>query len=184
MRIGALESPPPWSSTPARPSATVSARTARRWPTSPTTSRRSAGVFPDGPWTSGFDLAEGVDLLIHDAQYFPDERAERVGWGQLAVDRGGVRASQGVRRLACFHHDPAHDDATLDRLVAEVAGAAPGVEVIGAREGAVDLALAAALEAGAAVRADDRGVRGAGREHEAVTGAQLDRARRRGRRGR
>src|SRR5262249_5394526 len=93
--------------------------------------------FPDrGPWTSGHDLAKGVDLLIHDVQYFPHERKTRVGWGHSSTLEAAAFAQQaGVRRLAAFHHDPAHDDATLDRLVAEVTEAATGVEVSGAREG-------------------------------------------------
>ena len=96
-----------------------------------------ADGFPGRPeWTSGFDLAAGVDLLVHDAQYFPDELADRIGWGHTStVDAAAFARLAGARRLAVFHHDPAHDDATLDRLVAEVAAAAPGVEVIGAREG-------------------------------------------------
>jgi phosphoribosyl 1,2-cyclic phosphodiesterase len=87
-------------------------------------------------WTSGMDIAAGVDLLIHDAQYFPDERASRLGWGHSSTVEAAAFARQaGARRLSCFHHDPAHDDATMDRLVAEVAAAAPELEVTGAREG-------------------------------------------------
>ncbi len=96
-----------------------------------------ASSFP-GPaeWTSGHDLGAGVDLLVHDAQYFADERAARVGWGHSStVEAAGFARLTGARRLACFHHDPAHDDATLDRLVAEVASAAPEIVVSGAREG-------------------------------------------------
>jgi phosphoribosyl 1,2-cyclic phosphodiesterase len=93
--------------------------------------------FPDtSRWTSGFDLAAGADLLVHDGQYFPAERATRIGWGHCStVEAASFATLAGVRRLAVFHHDPAHDDATLDRLVAEVAASAPGIEVTGAREG-------------------------------------------------
>ena len=93
--------------------------------------------FPDGgPWTSGHALAKDVDLLIHDVQYFPDERASRIGWGHSSTVEAAAFATQaGAKRLSCFHHDPAHDDATLDRLVAEVAAAAPALEVSGASEG-------------------------------------------------
>lgn len=93
--------------------------------------------FPgSAAWTSGHDLAKGADLLIHDVQYFPDERKDRVGWGHSSTVEAAAFAQQaGVRRLAAFHHDPAHDDSTLDRLVAEVADAASGVEVVGACEG-------------------------------------------------
>jgi ribonuclease BN (tRNA processing enzyme) len=94
-------------------------------------------AFPDAPaWTSGHELARDVDLLIHDVQYFPDERAARIGWGHCATVEAAAFAQQaGAKRLSAFHHDPAHDDATLDRLVAEVAAAAPDVGVSGAREG-------------------------------------------------
>lgn len=94
-------------------------------------------AFPDaGPWMSGYELARNVDLLIHDVQYFPDERASRVGWGHSSTIEAAAFAQQaGAKRLSCFHHDPAHDDETLDRLVAEVASAAPGIEVSGASEG-------------------------------------------------
>jgi phosphoribosyl 1,2-cyclic phosphodiesterase len=94
--------------------------------------------FPGPPdWTSGHDLAAGVDLLVHDAQYFSGEREDRIGWGHSsAVETGRFAELVGAKRLACFHHDPGHDDATLDRLIAEAAGAASQVEVSGAREGA------------------------------------------------
>lgn len=100
----------------------------------------SLGVaaFP-GPaeWTSGHDLAAGVDLLVHDAQYFPDERMTRIGWGHSATNEAaGFARLTGAKHLACFHHDPAHDDDVMDRLVAEVAAAAPGIAVTGAMEGA------------------------------------------------
>jgi phosphoribosyl 1,2-cyclic phosphodiesterase len=93
--------------------------------------------FPGEPsWTSGHELARGVDLLIHDTQYFPSERKSRVGWGHSSTTESAAFATQaGARRLAAFHHDPAHDDVTIDRLVAEVGAAAPDVEVLGASEG-------------------------------------------------
>jgi len=75
-------------------------------------------AFPGAPdWTSGFALAEGADLLIHDAQYTPDEYAGRIGWGHSAIPHA-LRFAElaGARRLVAFHHDPAHDDDTLDRI--------------------------------------------------------------------
>ena len=56
--------------------------------------------FPDPPaWTSGFDLAAGVDVLIHDAQYSDAEYAERPGWGHSAVvTRAGLRPGVRGRR--------------------------------------------------------------------------------------
>ncbi len=78
----------------------------------------SPGREPD--WTSGFALAEGVDTLIHDAQYSDAEYPEHVGWGHSSLAQTiSFAAASGVRRLVTFHHDPAHDDATLDGLVEE-----------------------------------------------------------------
>ncbi len=39
----------------------------------------------------------------------------------------------GAKRLVAFHHDPEHDDATLDRIAAKIERASPGSLV--AREG-------------------------------------------------
>ena len=74
--------------------------------------------FPGDPeWTSGFNLAAGVDLLIHDAQYTTEEYRERVGWGHSAIRDAVVFATlTGARRFVPFHHDPTHDDAMLDRI--------------------------------------------------------------------
>ena len=32
----------------------------------------------------------------------------------------------GAKRLVAFHHDPEHDDATLDRIAVELEAACPG----------------------------------------------------------
>ena len=77
--------------------------------------------FPGTPeWTSGFDLAAGVDLLIHDAQYTAAEYRERVGWGHSSLPQAiGFAATAQVKQLVTFHHDPGHDDLSLDRLMAQ-----------------------------------------------------------------
>jgi hypothetical protein len=42
--------------------------------------------FPERPqWTSGYDIAQGVDLLIHDTQYTPYEYEQKVGWGHSSL---------------------------------------------------------------------------------------------------
>jgi ribonuclease BN (tRNA processing enzyme) len=107
-----------------------------------------AHPFPDqSDWTSGFDLAAGVDLLIHDAQYSTAEYPRRVGWGHSALPQALVFAARaGVKRLVTFHHDPGRDDAALDRLIEEARSTTdlpfeliPGIEganfEIGARSG-------------------------------------------------
>jgi ribonuclease BN (tRNA processing enzyme) len=74
--------------------------------------------FPDQPrWTSGHDLADGADVLIHDAQYDDKEYATKVGWGHSSVDHTYAFArAAGVRHLVPFHHDPRHDDSVLDQM--------------------------------------------------------------------
>jgi phosphoribosyl 1,2-cyclic phosphodiesterase len=86
------------------------------------------------------ELAEGADVLIHDAQYTPEEFGEKAHWGHCTVDYAiGVARRAGVGTLVLFHHDPAHDDDAIDELLAaarRTAGAG-GPEVIAAYEGLV-----------------------------------------------
>jgi len=76
--------------------------------------------FPSRPdWTSGFAIAEGADVLIHDTQYTHHEYADRIGWGHSAIEHTVAFAEMaGVKQLVSFHYDPAHDDATIDRNLA------------------------------------------------------------------
>ena len=68
-------------------------------------------------WISGFGLAAGASVLIHDAQYTDDEYAARVGWGHSAISDAVTFAHRAeVQKLILFHHDPTHDDQMLDRL--------------------------------------------------------------------
>jgi phosphoribosyl 1,2-cyclic phosphodiesterase len=99
-----------------------------------------AHAFPLGPeWTSGCDLATGVDLLIHDAQYGAEEYPSHAGWGHSSVEHALAFAELArARHLVLFHHDPGHSDEDLDRMFGQaVAAAEPRFEVTGGREGAV-----------------------------------------------
>lgn len=97
------------------------------------------------PQDGSFEIAEGVlelvdgaDLLIHDAQYTPAEFADKAHWGHCTIDYAvHVGAEGGAERVALFHHDPSHDDETLDRLFCEAAdhGERRGIEVLAAQEG-------------------------------------------------
>ena len=97
-----------------------------------------ASAFPRSKdWTSGYELAEGADLLIHDAQYSPDEYEERVGFGHSsiaqAVDFAGLAE---VHQLVPFHHDPSHSDVMLDSMIEDVISKKqPGFEVTPGMEG-------------------------------------------------
>lgn len=88
---------------------------------------------------SVLELAEGVDVLIHDAQYWPGEWRSKSMWGHCTVDYAvHVARVAGVRRLVLFHHDPAHDDAEVDKVLAHARLRAAGTcvdEVLAAYEG-------------------------------------------------
>jgi len=59
-------------------------------------------------------LARKADLLIHDAQYSPEEWKQKKGWGHSTWEHAvQVAEMAGVRRLALYHHDPAHNDEFL-----------------------------------------------------------------------
>jgi len=84
------------------------------------------------------ELCEGADLLIHDAQYTPAEFELKSYWGHCTVEYAlHIAREAGVRRLALFHHDPDHDDDTVDRLLGEARQHpfAAGIEVVAAYEG-------------------------------------------------
>ena len=88
---------------------------------------------------SVLELAQGVDLLIHDAQFDELEFSVRHDWGHCTVDYAvEVAAQAGASTLALFHHDPGHHDAHIDALLAGASRAAEsrGIgEVIAAHEG-------------------------------------------------
>jgi phosphoribosyl 1,2-cyclic phosphodiesterase len=95
--------------------------------------------FPQGPrWTSGHDLAMGVDLLVHDAQYTDAEYPAHVGWGHSSLRHAIAFAAQaGARHLVPFHHDPAREDDELEASVADaIASVRPEFPVTPAAEGA------------------------------------------------
>ena len=73
-------------------------------------------------WISGFALARGASLLIHDCQYTDAEYATHRGWGHSGVgDTLVFAARSGARRTLLFHHDPLHGDEQLDALADEAA---------------------------------------------------------------
>ena len=79
-----------------------------------------ARQFPEAPrWTSGYALAEGADLLVHDAEYDTDEYPDHIGWGHSTLDHAlAFTELVGARELMAFHHDPNHDDSRLDAAYA------------------------------------------------------------------
>ena len=81
-----------------------------------------ASVEPE--WISGYDLAEGASLLIHDCQYTDAEYDSHLGWGHSSLSHAVTFAGRaGVERLMLFHHDPLHSDDHLDAFFGDVVDA-------------------------------------------------------------
>lgn len=60
------------------------------------------------------ELVAPTDLLISEAQYTNDEYPRKVGWGHSSVSNACILAREAqVKRWIVTHHDPMHDDKTL-----------------------------------------------------------------------
>jgi CheY-like chemotaxis protein len=86
-----------------------------------------------------------ADLVIHDAQYTPEEYGPKKGWGHGTYDYVvQIAAAAGARRVALTHHDPGHDDhfvADIERRARTLAvQCGTGLDVFCAYEGC-DLSL-------------------------------------------
>lgn len=85
-------------------------------------------------------VMEGVDALCLDAQYTPDEYngkacgPPRKGWGHSTmVEAAKIGFAVNATRLFLFHHDPAHNDETVEAMAEEAKAYCPSAEP--AREG-------------------------------------------------
>ncbi|HEX3805827.1 MAG TPA: MBL fold metallo-hydrolase [Gaiellaceae bacterium] len=102
---------------------------------------RSLAYIPDNELglhpEAGATLADGADLLFHDAQYTADEYAARHGWGHASLpDLAGFLERVQPQRTVMFHHDPSHSDDMLEAMHATAQELA-GRELALAAEGAV-----------------------------------------------
>jgi len=81
-------------------------------------------------------FAHGAALLIHDAQFTPEEYAIYRGRGHGSWEEAAqVARDAGVERLILFHHDPQHPDDMIERITAEARLMFPNTDA--AREGTV-----------------------------------------------
>ena len=84
-------------------------------------------------------LAEGADLLVHDAQYTDREYRgadgpARRGWGHSSWEQAvELATTAGAEKLALFHHDPARTDDQVHTL--EAAARQRFAAAFAAREG-------------------------------------------------
>ena len=94
-------------------------------------------IASDPKWVSGFAIAEGADVLLHDSQFTREEYLQRRGWGHSSMLDAVMFASvAAVKQLLLSHHDPDHSDAFLDKMFApckQTAGSTPAL--LPAREG-------------------------------------------------
>jgi phosphoribosyl 1,2-cyclic phosphodiesterase len=71
-------------------------------------------------WMSGHDIAQGADVLLHDAQYRDHEYGAHVGWGHSSIgDAMQFAQKADVDKVVLFHHDPYHTDDELELLLAD-----------------------------------------------------------------
>lgn len=64
------------------------------------------------------EFAADCDLLIHDAQYLPDDFPERRGWGHSSYEEAVELAIQArAHNLLLTHHDPSRSDADVEKII-------------------------------------------------------------------
>jgi phosphoribosyl 1,2-cyclic phosphodiesterase len=66
-------------------------------------------------------IAQGADVFIYDSQYTPEQlHGEKKGWGHSSwVEAVKIAQEASVGKLVLFHHDPEHEDTTIDGLVGQ-----------------------------------------------------------------
>jgi phosphoribosyl 1,2-cyclic phosphodiesterase len=94
--------------------------------------------FPDRLDENVLFLARNADVLIYDATYtneeYYSEKTSKVGWGHSTWQEAvKVAKAANVKRLVIFHHDPLHNDDSMDKTGEQVAEQFPNSLI--AREG-------------------------------------------------
>ncbi|MEM2983137.1 MAG: MBL fold metallo-hydrolase [Candidatus Bathyarchaeia archaeon] len=91
---------------------------------------------PEGIDNGLVRFAEGADILIYDSQFTTEEYQgndwtgrPKNNWGHSTPYEGiNIARSAGIRRLILFHHDPSHDDETVQRIEEECRLEFPGAQ--------------------------------------------------------
>lgn len=115
--------------------------------------RGSVAYLPDHAPAAGvsdelMEMLDGVDVLLHDAQFLDGERPLAVDYGHATV-QDAVRLAQSCRAasLVLFHHSPTRTDGALDDIAGWVHELAADLPVLVAREGmALDVGPGGARE--------------------------------------
>ncbi|WP_281561600.1 MBL fold metallo-hydrolase [Thalassomonas sp. RHCl1] len=82
-------------------------------------------LFPPGPVNTSLEqwqeFTRELDLLIHDAQYFPDDFPAKSGWGHTCYESViELAIAAGVRHLCLFSHDHRRSDDEVEQMLARV----------------------------------------------------------------
>jgi ribonuclease BN (tRNA processing enzyme) len=105
--------------------------------------RGSVAYLPDHAPAAGISddliaLLDGVDVLVHDAQFLEGERPLAVDYGHATVqDAIKLGKEAAVGTVVLFHHSPVRTDAALDEIAAWAPDLAGDLPVLVASEGMV-----------------------------------------------
>lgn len=92
---------------------------------------------------------EGVDTIVYDTHFLPEEYARFPHYGHSTPDQAlEVCVAAHARRLVLYHHAPSHTDEQMDKVAADYleVGARLGIEVLTSFEG-MTLPIGAAFAA-------------------------------------
>ena len=74
------------------------------------------------------EIARNADILIHEAQYTPEELKRKKGWGHSSWEQAiKVAKLAKVKQLILTHHDPDHNDEFLKNIEKECKNHFPNV---------------------------------------------------------
>ena len=91
------------------------------WHDNPAVSRTES-IVHEGDRRHARFMAD-ADMVIHDAQYTPEEYPSKKNWGHSTFEYAvGLAAAADVPHLVLTHHDPAHDDAFVEKIEARARG--------------------------------------------------------------
>lgn len=68
-------------------------------------------------YDSALHFMKDADILIHDAQYTPEDYDKKHGWGHSCyIDTVNSAIDAGVKQLFLYHHDPNYDDERIEDI--------------------------------------------------------------------
>ena len=63
------------------------------------------------------DISKGSDILIHDAQFTPEQMSNHKGWGHSSWEQSvAVAKNANVKKLVLFHHNPENGNSMLEKI--------------------------------------------------------------------